>query len=140
MNRVFLDASYAIALATPRDGLHRNAHELSDRILRDKPRLYTTEAVVLEIGNFFSRHAVRPMGARLIAGIYRDPLIEILHTTTDDHRVAFQLFRDRSDKEWGLTDCLSFVVMRQNGLTDALTSDRHFQQAGFRTLLSEGET
>ncbi|MFO1096117.1 MAG: hypothetical protein U0992_22845 [Planctomycetaceae bacterium] len=48
---------------------------------------------------------------------------------------AIELYRSRSDKDWGLTDCTSFVVMHDHGLTDALTSDEHFKQAGFRVLL-----
>jgi predicted nucleic acid-binding protein len=51
---------------------------------------------------------------------------------------AFELYQDRRDKEWGLTDCLSFIVMQDRGLTMALTSDAHYQQAGFRALLREG--
>ena len=49
--------------------------------------------------------------------------------------VALQLFQARADKEWGLTDCVSFVVMQERAITDALTADAHFQQAGFRSLL-----
>jgi len=47
------------------------------------------------------------------------------------------LFDSRADKEWSLTDCISFVVMEDRGLTDALTADHHFEQAGFRALLNE---
>jgi len=50
------------------------------------------------------------------------------------HR-AIDFYRGREDKEWGLTDCISFIVMEDHGLTDALTTDEHFQQAGFRALL-----
>ena len=55
----------------------------------------------------------------------------------EHYRQAFALYREREDKEWGLTDCLSFVVMNERGLTDALTADDHFRQAGFRALLRE---
>ncbi|KAF5428591.1 hypothetical protein C5S39_11130 [Candidatus Methanophagaceae archaeon] len=50
---------------------------------------------------------------------------------------AIDFYRDREDKEWGLTDCISFIVMGDQGLTDALTADEHFEQAGFRALLRE---
>jgi predicted nucleic acid-binding protein len=48
-----------------------------------------------------------------------------------------ELYRDRPDKYWSLTDCISFVVMTELGVTDALTGDRHFKQAGFSLLLPE---
>ena len=50
---------------------------------------------------------------------------------------AFTLYRQRPDKEWGMVDCISFVVMQERGLTDALTTDEHFGQAGFRVLMRE---
>ena len=55
--------------------------------------------------------------------------------TQELYRSAFDLFSQRTDKEWSLTDCISFVVMQQRGLTEALTSDGHFEQAGFKALL-----
>jgi len=51
---------------------------------------------------------------------------------------AMKLYSERPDKEWGLTDCASFVVMEDRGIREALTADEHFQQAGFRALLREG--
>ena len=51
-------------------------------------------------------------------------------------RRAVDLYRNRPDKKWGLTDCMSFVVMQQENLTDVLTADEHFTQAGFRALMS----
>ncbi|PYP86948.1 MAG: hypothetical protein DMF61_12200 [Blastocatellia bacterium AA13] len=54
-----------------------------------------------------------------------------------DSAYAIALSSPKDDKEWGITDCISFVVMRERRLTKALTTDRHFQQAGFRTLLRE---
>lgn len=135
MSDVFLDTSYAIALATPRDQHHGSARRWAGEILNQKPRLVTTDAVILEIGNFFSRASVRTKGGGIIAGIYRDPMIQIIHASPEQHRSAFQLFQARPDKEWGLTDCLSFVIMREQDLSDALTSDEHFRQAGFRALL-----
>lgn len=49
------------------------------------------------------------------------------------------LYESHADKEWGLTDCISFGVMREHKLMDAATGDRHFQQAGFRPLMLNGE-
>jgi hypothetical protein len=65
-------------------------------------------------------------------------MVEVVPMTSDLYGQAFDLFRNRPDKEWGLTDCASFVVMRARGMTDALTSDDHFEQAGFQALLRRG--
>jgi hypothetical protein len=69
-----------------------------------------------------------------------DPNVEIVAMTDDLYDRAFQLYRNRPDKEWGLTDCVSFIVMQDRGLTAALTPDKHIQQAGYRTLLRDGAT
>jgi len=66
---------------------------------------------------------------------FRDPQVDIVLLTEELYQQALALFRGRLDKEWGLIDCVSFVVMQERGLTDALTTDEHFEQAGFRVLL-----
>jgi uncharacterized protein len=66
-----------------------------------------------------------------------DPSIEVVLLTHSLYKLAFDLFKQREDKEWGLVDCISFIVMQDRGITDALTADTHFQQAGFRALLKE---
>jgi predicted nucleic acid-binding protein len=73
----------------------------------------------------------------LLNSLEADPNVEIIPLTEDLYARAFRLFRERPDKEWGLTDCISFVVMHERGLIAALTTDEHFQQAGFRALLRE---
>lgn len=66
-----------------------------------------------------------------------DPLVEIVSLTDDLYRQALRLYGERADKEWGLTDCISFVVMHERGINAALTADKHFQQAGYQALLRE---
>lgn len=66
-----------------------------------------------------------------------DPRVEIIELTNALHRAGLQLYREREDKEWGITDCISLVVMRERGLVAALPADHHFRQAGFRPLLKE---
>ncbi len=73
----------------------------------------------------------------LLAHFESDPNIEVVPLSEEMFEKAFELFWDRRDKEWGLTDCLSFVVMHDRGIAEALTADRHFRQAGFRTLLEQ---
>jgi hypothetical protein len=61
--------------------------------------------------------------------------VEIVHVTPELDAAAWQLFVSRSDKNWSLVDCSSFVLMQERGILSALTSDRHFMQAGFQVLL-----
>ncbi len=72
---------------------------------------------------------------RLLNSFEIDSEIEIVPDSEDLHARAFALYRARPDKEWGMTDCISFVVMQDAGLTIALTTDEHFEQAGFIKLL-----
>ena len=61
--------------------------------------------------------------------------MEIVPATSRDFQRGLELFAARQDKRWSLTDCISFVVMQDCGLTEMLTADRHFEQAGFSILL-----
>jgi predicted nucleic acid-binding protein len=137
MAELFLDAAYAIALSSPRDQCHVRAMELAGQIRAAGIPIVTTQAVVLEIGNALSKGRLRQSGIALIESLERDSNIEIVPLSEELLVRAFHLFRSRPDKEWGLTDCVSFVVMTERGLTEALTADDDFRQAGFRTLLTD---
>jgi len=132
---VFLDAAYAIALAAPSDQLHARALALAEQLEADRTRLVTTQAVLLEIGNALSKRRYRAAAVDLLSSLEADPAVEVVALTPELYAEAFDLYRDRSDKEWGLIDCLSFVVMTARGISEALTADEHFEQAGFRALL-----
>jgi predicted nucleic acid-binding protein len=134
---VFLDAAYAIALSAPKDLFHSRAIQLADQLASTGTRLITTRAVLLEIGNALSKQRYRDAALKLLNALESDPNVEIVSLSDQLYARALQLFRERSDKEWGLTDCVSFVVMQDAGLTDALTTDEHFRQAGFRALMRE---
>ncbi len=136
-DEVFLDASYAIALSAPTDEHHDLAGELAGRMEAEETRLVTTRAVLLEIGNALSRMRYRRAAVELLDALENDPGVQIVPVTEQLYKTAFDLYRSRPDKEWGITDCLSFVVMEDLGLTESLTADDHFRQAGFRALLLE---
>jgi len=91
--------------------------------------------VLLEIGNALSKQRYRQAAGELLDALERDPQVEIVLITNELYREAMTLFCSRLDKDWGLIDCVSFIVMKERGLTDALTTDEHFEQAGFRALL-----
>ncbi len=136
-NSYFLDSSYAIALVVTKDQYHQKAIDLSFRIEEEKAKLVTTRPVLLEIGNSLSRKAVRGSGLQLLRRVSDDSNISIVELTVELYESALSLFAERPDKEWGLIDSVSFVVMRERGIEAALTTDNHFIQAGFRALLRE---
>lgn len=134
---VFLDAAYAIALSVPKDSYHERAVLLADAMEAAKTRLVTTHAVMLEIGNALSKQRYRPAAVALLQSLEADPNVTIVLLSEDLYARAFRLYRERADKEWGLTDCVSFVVMQNRKISEVLTTDEHFQQAGLCALLLE---
>lgn len=134
-DRLFLDTGYIIARFNRRDQYHAEAKQLAGAVAACR-ELWTTDAVLLEIAAAFSnpdhRSIAMSMWDEFHGGDSRCRVCEAAGSQLND---AVQLFRERSDKAWSLTDCLSFVVMQQHQLADALTTDHHFIQAGFRALL-----
>lgn len=136
MTEFFLDASYAIALASPKDQCHIRAVELAETIRAERIALVTTRAILLEIGNALSKRRFRVAGVVLLEALENDSNVTILPVSDELFNRAFQLYKGRPDKEWGLTDCISFVVMRERGIVSALTTDNDFRQAGFQVLIN----
>lgn len=134
---VFLDTAYAIALASPTDEFHDHASALADELEKSRTRLVTTWAVILEIGNALSKLQYRHAAFQLISSLRTDPSVEIVPFSDRLFEQALELYSERRDKEWSLTDCTSFVLMESRSLNEALTTDEHFQQAGFRALLRD---
>jgi uncharacterized protein len=89
----------------------------------------------MEIADGLSAVRFRELAARAIRALIADDAVKIIPATTSLFNDAMTLFVSRTDKAWGLTDCSSFVVMTENGITDALTTDDDFQQAGFNALM-----
>lgn len=133
MAKVFVDTNYVIALVNRRDQHHTKAVRLA--AYYDGRPLLTTEAVLLEIGNGLARR-FKPQGILVIEHFLGSGEVEIVRLTPELFEEGFALYRSYADKEWGLVDCISFVVMRRAGATEALTTDGHFTQAGFRCLLA----
>jgi uncharacterized protein len=135
MSKIFLDAAYAIALSAPSDQYHDLAVTYAEQIELEGTPLITTRAIMLEIGNALAKLRYRNAAIELLDSLEDDPTIEIIPISEELYNHAFQLYRNRQDKEWGLTDCISFVVMKNQKIIDALTTDEHFIQAGFNALL-----
>ena len=135
MNKVFLDTSYAVALSARTDENHERAVQLAEELEATDSYFVTTRAILLEIGNALSKIRHREAAVRLLTALENDPKVEIVPASDELYLRALEMYRDRSDKEWGLIDCMSFVVMTDQGLNEALTADNHFRQAGFLVLL-----
>ena len=133
--RFFLDTAYVQALVNARDQHHLMARTLLQR-LRAASEVWVTEAVLNEVGNVLAR-SHRAEAAAFIKRCYTTANIRVVSVDTTLFHRAPDLYKHRADKDWGLTDCLSFVVMQDHELVDALTPDEHFQQAGFRALLRQ---
>lgn len=132
---VFVDTVAWIALANTRDSLHARAREIFDRLWSDDTRFLTSEFVLIELANALSSAAVRAQTANFIRSLQRSSSIEIVSSSTDLFDRGLELFESRSDKDWGLVDCTSFVIMSERNVETAFTKDRHFAQAGFTILL-----
>jgi predicted nucleic acid-binding protein len=135
MRRVFADAGYWIALLNPKDGLHAKAKAVSTTLGRS--RIVTSEMVLTEVLNAFAAkgESLRNAACALVDQVRSNANAEIVPMTSNAFREAMGRYRSRNDKTWGLTDCTSFLIMEQKGITDALSADRDFQQAGFNPLL-----
>lgn len=134
MKQVFADACYWIALLNRNDQLHSRALDTSAS-LRDA-RLVTTEEVLTEVLNFCShRTELRTLAGEVVRGVLGDLRVQVLEQRHASFESGLALYVARADKGYSLTDCISFNAMQELGITDALTDDRHFQQAGFNCLL-----
>ena len=132
---LFVDTAYVYALINPRDQWHLEAVEWRKRIKSEKRLLLTTEFILAEIADGLSAVNFRQAAARAIHILQENPFVKIVPASSELFAQALTLYELRSDKNWGLTDCASFVVMEENKITDALTTDDHFRQAGFTALL-----
>ncbi len=136
-NSVFLDTSFSIALSIAKDEFHERAIELTNQIEKEQTWVFTTQAIVLEIGNALSKLKYRQAAVGIIERLESDSNVSVISMSDELYNNAFELFKNRPDKEWGLIDCISFVVMQEQNIEAALTADEHFVQAGFRALLLE---
>jgi predicted nucleic acid-binding protein len=132
MKSVFADTFHFLALLKTDDPYHARAVGLH-RIRWQK--IVTTDCVLLETGDACCAPSDHGDFLALYESLPRDSRIQVVRLTPELLKQGVALFRNRADKGWPLTDCISFVAMQDHGLREALTADRHFQQAGFKALL-----
>jgi predicted nucleic acid-binding protein len=133
--RFFLDTAYVLALLNPNDIYHKQARAMLPSI-HSAREVWITEAVLIEIGNALS-HSNRIAATAFINSCYVTANVRVVSVDTSLLKRSLDFYNNREDKEWGLTDCISFIVMTDKDLKEALTTDEHFQQAGFKALLLE---
>ena len=134
MNWLFADTSFFIAYLNPRDVNHVVACEYMTTA--DDP-IVTTQWVLAELGNFLAEGPNRRLFGPLVRALSAEDRFEILTADDESFVRGCELFVRRPDKEWSFTDCVSFNVMKDREITDALTADHHFEQAGFTLLLKK---
>jgi len=132
MTTRFADAFYFLALLNPRDPAHDAALRLAKT---GRMRIVTTARILSEVADAMAAPVNRPLFLALIEGFRTLKTVEVIPANTDLFDRGLDLYAQRPDKGWSLTDCISFVVMTDRGLTEALTGHHHFDQAGFRALL-----
>jgi predicted nucleic acid-binding protein len=133
MNPVFADTYFFIALLNRDDEWHKTTHAFTADFAG---QIVTTTWVLTELGNTLAKKATnRGLFLSLLGDLRNDQRVRIVAAGQDLFDRGIALYAPRLDKQWSVTDCISFVVMQDEGITDALTADHHFEQAGFTILL-----
>ena len=132
MKEFFADTHYFLALFNFADSGHARAVQFSTEA---HGRVVTTAWVLTEVADALADPENRRGCVALIDTVLRNPEIEVLPPSQETFLKGWTLYRSRHDKAWSLTDCISFQVMRERRIQEALTGDHHFEQAGFVALL-----
>jgi uncharacterized protein len=135
---VFLDSNGWIALLNTRESLHPAAVEAWRVMSRAATPVVITDWVVAETGNGLARTLLRGRFAGAVQEMRRNARFRIVAVAPEVLEQALWMYSSRPDKSWGLVDCASFIVMKEQGIAQAFTTDRHFEQAGFECLLPAG--
>jgi len=130
--KIFVDTLFIVALINKRDQYHQIALNLAEQY--ENYPLITTDAIFLESGNKLSAN-YRNEVVELIEQFLASDEIDVIRLTSELFDQSLRLYKKHQDKSWGLVDCFSFVVMKQHKVSQALTFDRHFIQAGFQALM-----
>jgi len=134
---VFADTFYWAALTSTEDAAHERAMDLSRALAPDK--IITTDEVLSEYLAFFAaaRRSVRVQAGNNVAELINDPTVLVVPQSRESFVAGLELYRARPDKGYSLVDCISMQTMRNEGLIEVLTNDRHFEQEGFRALFRD---
>lgn len=132
---IFVDTSALIALVMRKDEHHAAALEIMSALDEGKNSLVTTEFVLVELANALSKKNLRYKALTIIDTWASLSTFTVIWSSAELFDSTLKLYREMHDKDWSLTDCASFVVMKDRDISLAFTSDKHFEQAGFVRLL-----
>jgi uncharacterized protein len=127
----FADTFALIAWLNARDESHERVTKYLESFTG---RLVTTEWVLMELADALCAPSARATTIAFLKAVRADPFFEVVAYAPVVYQAGFQLFESRQDKGWSLTDCISFSVMKEQGIMEALTADHDFEQAGFRAV------
>ena len=130
-----LDTSALVAVMVPSDSMHIPATALMIELHESESQAVLTEYVLVEFANFLSKIELRKLAVSMIDDLIGLPNFKVIWSDRGLFDAAYRLYKTRPDKDWSLTDCASFVVMKEQNISLAFTSDKHFEQAGFVKLL-----
>jgi uncharacterized protein len=134
MIRLFLDANYIIALEASDDQHHHSAQNHWTKLLESPPAIVTTSYVLDEVVPFLNSKRQHSKAVRVGNNLLTASPIQLIHVDEALFYDGWHYFEQHADKTFSLTDCISFVLMKRFGIVEALTFDRHFEQAGFKKL------
>ena len=132
MTSVFADTSHYVALLLKNDSRHARAVELT---IENTGPVLTTSWILSELGSFLSPLPTRQLFVDLVKDLQNDAGVIIANANMAQFNAGLEIYAGRPDKAWSLVDCISFQVMREKGLSNAWTTDHHFEQAGFHAML-----
>ncbi len=135
---IFWDTAAFVALGNRDDALHAAAVAVSEELAHHKARILTTDAVLTEVANTFSKVGWRSVAQQLIVSFQQSARMgaaQLVHVNEALWQRGWQFFLERPDKNWSLTDCISFLAMQDRKITRAFTHDHNFEQAGFTRLM-----
>ncbi len=135
MRKVFVDTAAWLALINIKDDFHHSAINIRKQLKREGYSFVTTDFVFLEVADALTSPQFRKQTIMFINRFRSLPDLLVIPVSDTLFQEGWQLYSQRLDKDWGLTDCISFVVMQQESITEAFTTDKHFEQAGFIRLL-----
>lgn len=134
--RFLLDTTFIAGYLNPRDQHHPEAQRCMP-VVREADEIVITEPVLIEVGNLLCSILHRQRAAQFIEACYVTKNITVVSVDRELLNRSLQFFSQHKDKNWGLTDCISFVVMHERELRSAVSADTDFQQAGFQALMLE---
>jgi len=137
MNPVFLDTSGLIALTDKDDYWHSRAVEAWQTIVANRREMVTTSLVLIELADGLAKVRFREVAIQLVDALNAALGVGVVYVLPELESLAWRLYRERKDKDWGMTDCVSISLMTNRGVTDVFGLDHHFSQAGFHLLICE---